>query len=61
MKRAVDYTNQFMPLFSRPYVDNHRNEEMSSPHSHSDVVGQGQAVDSSNWQCTFCLFFLRHT
>uniref|UniRef100_A0A0R3S5V9 SANT domain-containing protein n=1 Tax=Elaeophora elaphi TaxID=1147741 RepID=A0A0R3S5V9_9BILA len=34
---------------SGPYVTNHRGEEMNlSPDS--DVVGQGQAVDSSDWQ-----------
>uniref|UniRef100_A0A8R1TNS3 SANT domain-containing protein n=1 Tax=Onchocerca volvulus TaxID=6282 RepID=A0A8R1TNS3_ONCVO len=35
---------------SGPYVKNHRNEEMSLPHSDSDVIGQGHAIDSSNWQ-----------
>uniref|UniRef100_A0A1I7VCG0 SANT domain-containing protein n=1 Tax=Loa loa TaxID=7209 RepID=A0A1I7VCG0_LOALO len=33
-----------------PYVDIHKVEEMSSSHPDSDIVGQEQAADSSDWQ-----------
>ncbi|KAK6107056.1 hypothetical protein QQG55_26705 [Brugia pahangi] len=35
---------------SGPYVGNHKDEESNSSHPESSMVGQGQVVDSSDWQ-----------
>lgn len=43
----------FDAIISSPYVDSQKVEEINlSPES--SVVGQGQKVDISNWQCMFC-------